>query len=179
MRELDTTGLFENRHVQDWYYVRQLYHHTTKKRIPLVILWCLMSLACLGMLVIHFRTGSPLYGLFFLALMLFCLFQGLFMGQIRLRRSFNKTMASHGRRSWESVARFGETVEVQDGNGFSFQSEWRFCDRVEDQGAWLRLCFQGKLPKFYLRKADFTVGSAEDFLEWLSVEHPEVKQVKL
>ena len=176
--ELENEVLFENRHVQDWYYVRQLYKHTTKNRMPLRVIWCIMSLVSLILLVIHFRTGGYGFAFFFLLLTLFCLFQGLFLGQLRLRRSFNKTMAAHGRRSWESVARFGQTVEIQDGNGYAFQSEWRFCEQIEDQGDWLRLCFKGKLPKFYLRKEDFTIGSAPEFLAWMAREHPEVRQVK-
>ena len=72
--------------------------------------------------------------------------------------------------------RFGENIEMLDDDRITAEVEWSDCRKLEDQGSWLRLELRDGWGALFLRKADFSKGTAAEFCAWLAQEHPEIPQ---
>ena len=85
--------------------------------------------------------------------------------------------ARFGKDSWESAMRFyDDSIVMTDDGQESGEIHWSNCRRLEDQDGWLRLIFRNNAGELYLRKQDFTTGTAEEFQSWLAEVHPEISQ---
>ena len=69
-----------------------------------------------------------------------------------------------------------DAIEMEDDGQQSGKVDWSNCRKLEDQGDWLRLIFRNDAGELYLRKQDFTVGTAAEFQAWLAGIHPEISQ---
>lgn len=105
-----------------------------------------------------------------------CLVRGFIAGWVRLLREYNGMVKEYGKDGWESVMRFGDKIEMLDDGRTTAEVEWSDCRKLEDQGAWLCLEFRDGLGSLFLRKSDFSKGTAAEFCDWLAQEHPEIKQ---
>ncbi len=169
---------FEHRHIHSWRFLLGFYGHALTVSPVYLIIWG--ALTAVGAVL---AVGSASEGSWGMAaacalVALLCLLRGFLLGLINLRRGFQKTAAEYGKDSWESVIRFDDTgIHMEDDGRATAKAEWVDCRRLEEQGAWLRLIFGGG-GELYLRKQDFSTGTAAEFQAWLKAEHPEIVQTK-
>ncbi len=69
-----------------------------------------------------------------------------------------------------------DAIEMQDDGHPSGKVDWTNTKNLEDQGDWLPLIFQNDAGALYLRKQDFTAGTAAEFQPWLAEAHPKISQ---
>ncbi|MEG1593069.1 MAG: hypothetical protein RR350_01580, partial [Oscillibacter sp.] len=123
-----------------------------------------------------FSSDAVAFGWLYALLVPLCLYRGFLRGWIHLRADFKQSAERYGKDRWEVVARFGDAIDLTEDNEFSFQLEWRCCQQVKEGGDWL--CLEGEFAPLYLKKSAFTVGTAEEFQQWLAEVHPEISQSK-
>ena len=171
------TVRFEHRHLHSWRFLLSFYWHTLAVSPIYIILWG--GLTAVGAVL---AAGSAAEGSWGMAAAcgiaaLVCFLRGFLLGLIRLRRGFREVARQYGKDSWESVMRFDDGgIEMEDDGRATAKVFWTDCQRLEDQGAWLRLIFRNGRGELYLRKQDFTAGTAAEFQAWLKEDHPEIGQ---
>lgn len=169
---------FEHRHTHNWRFLLGFYGHALTVSPTYLILWG--ALTAVGAVLAAGSASEGSWGVAAAcaAAALLCLLRGFLLGLINLRREFKKAAAEYGKDSWESTMRFDETgIRMEDDGRATATVDWSDCQRLEEQGAWLRLVFHGGV-ELYLRKQDFTAGTAAEFQFWLKAEHPEIIQSK-
>ena len=169
---------FEHRHTQSWRFLLRFYGHSLTASAAYLILWG--GLSAVGIVLAAGSASEGAWGMAAAcaAVALLCLLRGFLLGLIRLRRDFKKTAAEYGKDSWESVMRFDDTgIRMEDNGRPTAEVAWSDIQKLEERGAWLRLTFRG-VAELYLRKGDFTSGTAAEFQTWLKAEHPEIVQTK-
>ena len=168
---------FEHRHTQDWAFLKHFYWHTLAAAPIYVVLWGGLTAVGLALAVQTVREGSVGQGIACGAAALVCLVRGFLWGWYRLRKEHKEMSARFGKDSWESVMRFtDDAILMEDDGRESGEVDWSNCQRLEDQGGWLRLVFRNNAGELYLRKRDFTTGTAAEFQSWLAEAHPEIQQ---
>ena len=168
---------FEHRHVHDWAFSKSFYWHTLAAAPTYTVLWGGLTAVGLALAVQTVREGSVGQGAVCGIAALVCLIRGFLMGWYRMRKEYRQMADHFGKDSWESVMRFSdEGIEMEDDGRESGKVDWSNCQRLEDQGSWLRLIFRNNAGELYLRKQDFTTGTAADFQAWLAEIHPEISQ---
>lgn len=167
---------FEHRHTHDRKFLRSFYWHSLSLSPVYMVVWA--GLFVLGMVfaVQTIREGSRGTGLLCGVAALVCLVRGFIAGWVRLLREYNGMVKEYGKDGWESVMRFGDKIGMLDDGRSTAEVEWSDCRKLEDQGAWLCLEFRDGLGSLFLRKSDFSKGTAAEFCAWLAQEHPEIKQ---
>lgn len=166
---------FENRHIHDPAYLKAYYLHTLRTVPRGLVIWSVLAAVCL-LLGIRSAGRSTVLAVVYGALTVMCLLRGLLGGWIGLRESYQRACAQYGKNSWESVVELGPCIRLTDDGKKSVEIDWSNCERLDDQGSWLRLRLRGRRGELHLRKADFTVGTAQAFREWLAKTHPEIIQ---
>lgn len=171
-----TTVLFEHRHTHDQAFLRSFYWHSLTLSPSYMLLWAGLFAVGMVLAVQSIREGAKGTGLLCGVAALVCLLRGFLAGWIRLQREYKTMAKEYGKDGWESVMRFGENIEMLDNDRTTAEVEWSDCRKLEDQGSWLRLEFRDGLGALFLRKADFSKGTAAEFCAWLAQEHPEITQ---
>ena len=168
---------FEHRHVQNWTFLKSFYWHTLAVAPTYVVLWSGLTAVGLALAVQTAREGSAGQAVACGIAALACLVRGFLWGWYRMRKEHREMCAHFGKDSWESVMRFyDDTIVMTDDGQESGEIHWSNCQRLEDQDGWLRLIFRNNAGELYLRKQDFTTGTAEEFQSWLAEVHPEISQ---
>ena len=98
----------------------------------------------------------------------------------RAREFYDKSLAGLVDRkqgAYSNLMRFtDDAIEMEDDGQPSGKVDWTNIKSLEDQGDWLRLIFRNDAGELYLRKQDFTVGTAAEFQSWLAEVHSEISQ---
>ena len=157
-----TTVLFEHRHTHDQAFLRSFYWHSLTLSPSYMLLWAGLFAVGMVLAVQSIREGAK--------------GRGFLVGWIRLQREYKTMAKEYGKDGWESVMRFGENIEMLDDDRTTAEVEWSDCRKLEDQGSWLRLELRDGWGALFLRKADFSKGTAAEFCAWLAQEHPEIPQ---
>lgn len=168
---------FEHRHVHDWTFSKSFYWHTLATAPSYTVLWGGLTAVGMALAVQTAREGAVGQAIACGIAALACFGRGFLLGWYNLRKEYRKMAAHFGKDSWESVMRFSsEGIEMEDDGRDTAKVDWSHCQRLEDQGDWLRLIFRNNAGELYLRKKDFIVGTAAEFRAWLAEEHPEISQ---
>ena len=168
---------FEHRHVQNWAFLKSFYWHTLSAAPTYVVLWGGLTAAGLALAVQTAREGAAGQAVVCGIAALACLVRGFLWGWYRMRKEHREMCARFGKDSWESVMRFyDDSIVMTDDGQESGEIHWSNCQRLEDQDGWLRLIFRNNAGELYLRKQDFTTGTAAEFQSWLAEVHPEISQ---
>ena len=168
---------FEHRHLHNWAFTKRFYWQTLATAPAYTTLWSGLTAVGLILAVQTAREGSVGHAVVCGIAALVCLVRGFLLGWYRMRKEYRQLAAHFGKDSWESVVRFSEDgIEMSDDGRESAKVDWSTFQRLEDQGTWLRLVFRNNAGLLYLRKQDFTVGTAAEFQSWLAEVHPEISQ---
>lgn len=167
---------FENRHIHDLAYLKEYYLHAIKTVPKGLILWLALAVICLTFLVVSAMAGKVVLSIVYVVLAVLCLLRG-FLGEwLQLRQSYQTAAAKYEKPSWETVVTLGEDICLTDDGRQSVHIDWRNCQQLRQSGQWLHLRMRNRMGELRIRKSDFTVGTAEEFCQWLAQTHPEIQQ---
>ena len=168
---------FEHSHIHDWAFSKRFYWHTLAAAPTYTVLWGGLTAVGLALAVQTAMEGAVGQAVACGVAALVCLTRGFLLGWYRMRKEYRQMAAHFGKDSWHSVMRFtDDAIEMEDDGQPSGKVDWSNCRKLEDQGDWLRLIFRNDAGELYLRKQDFTVGTAAEFQSWLAEIHPEISQ---
>ena len=168
---------FEHCHTNDWAFSKSFYWHTLAAAPTYTVLWGGLTVVGLALAVQTAGEGAVGQAVVCGIAALVCLIRGFLLGWYRMRKEYRQMAANFGKESWSSTMCFtDDAIEMEDDGHPSGKVDWTNIKSLEDQGDWLRLIFRNDAGELYLRKQDFTVGTAAEFQAWLAEAHPEISQ---
>ena len=168
---------FEHCHTHDWAFSKSFYWHTLAAAPTYTVLWGGLTVVGLALAVQTAGEGAVGQAVVCGIAALVCLIRGFLLGWYRMRKEYRQMAANFGKESWSSIMCFTDDAIVMEGDGHpSGKVDWTNIKSLEEQGEWLRLIFRNDAGELYLRKQDFTVGTAAEFQSWLAEVHSEISQ---
>ena len=170
---------FEHCHTHDWAFSKSFYWHTLAAAPTYTVLWGGLTVVGLALAVQTAGEGAVGQAVVCGIAALVCLIRGFLLGWYRMRKEYRQMAANFGKESWSSIMCFTDDAIVMEDDGHpSGKVDWTNIKSLEDQGDWLRLIFRNDAGELYLRKQDFTVGTAAEFQSWLAEAHSEITSGK-